>query len=467
MRQSGRDMRRARLAIPAAELGQIGLAAILDRADEILAGRRFAVMPVEIQIGALAEPLGPDHGQHHTDDLGALVVDGRGVEIRDFHIAVGPDGVRQRAAILGKLRGAQDAHILDPLDRLRSHMRAELLIAQHGEALFQAELEPVPAGDAIARPVVEIFMGDDAFDTVIIIVGRGVGIGQDIARVEDVEALVLHRAHVEIADGDDVEDVQVIFPAIGLLVPFHRIFQRGHGVAGALQIALAHENAQIDLAPAHGGEVIAIDDEIAGHEREQIAGFQMRIVPHGIMAAILGLAFLHQIAIGQQHGEGLGIALHPHGVARQHVGTVGMEGDAAETLRLALGAQHAIGGKQAHQLRVVRRIDVRGDRDMMRIGGQRQDQIAILHLPVVHLFTVHQHVQRRDPVALQAQRLAVGAVRIAAHVQPRMHLGGCQPEIEIQRDIGHQPCGRAVILPPDDGGRLGEGFLYVSHSGEM
>ena len=32
-------------------------------------------------------------------------------------IGVGPDRVRERAGILGELRRAQPAHILDPLDR--------------------------------------------------------------------------------------------------------------------------------------------------------------------------------------------------------------------------------------------------------------------------------------------------------------------------------------------------------------
>ena len=44
-------------------------------------------------------------------------------------------------------------------------------------------------------------------DAVEIPVGGGFRIRQHIFGVEDVEALVLHRAEVEIVDGDDVEHI--------------------------------------------------------------------------------------------------------------------------------------------------------------------------------------------------------------------------------------------------------------------
>jgi hypothetical protein len=41
---------------------------------------------------------------------------------------------------------------------------AELLVAEDRQAFFQAELEPVAAGDAVAGPVVEVLVADHAFD---------------------------------------------------------------------------------------------------------------------------------------------------------------------------------------------------------------------------------------------------------------------------------------------------------------
>src|SRR3546814_10840439 len=75
-----------------------------------------------------SETLGADHRRHHADDLGALVINGRGVEIADFLIAIRADRVRERPGILGELRGAQQADILDPLDRGRSHIGRKALV---------------------------------------------------------------------------------------------------------------------------------------------------------------------------------------------------------------------------------------------------------------------------------------------------------------------------------------------------
>src|SRR3546814_13884199 len=51
------DPRRARLSIPQAELGEVDARALLDRLDEILARRSLAVVALEIEVGAFAEPL--------------------------------------------------------------------------------------------------------------------------------------------------------------------------------------------------------------------------------------------------------------------------------------------------------------------------------------------------------------------------------------------------------------------------
>ena len=142
--------------------------------------------------------------------------------------------MRQRAGVLGELRRAQRAHVGDALDRARALVGGEFLIAEDGQAFLQAELEPVAAGDAVAGPVVEIFVRDDRLDVGVVGVGRGLGQGEHVLVVEDVEALVLHRAHVEVGHGDDVEHVEVVFAAEGLLVPAHRALQRVHRIARAL-----------------------------------------------------------------------------------------------------------------------------------------------------------------------------------------------------------------------------------------
>src|SRR5690606_40050320 len=70
-------------------------------------------------------------------------------------------------------------------------------------------------------PYTTLFRSNDALDGVVIGVGGRVGPGKDQLVVEDIEALVLHRAEIEIADGDDVEHIQIIFTAEAAFVPGH------------------------------------------------------------------------------------------------------------------------------------------------------------------------------------------------------------------------------------------------------
>ena len=109
----------------------------------------------------------------------------------------------------------------------------EALVAEDRQALLQAQLEPVAAGDPVAGPVVEILVGDDALDALVVHVGGGRRVGQQERGVEDVQPLVLHGPEVEVAHGDDHEQVEVVLAAEGLLVPLHRALQRVHGVGGA------------------------------------------------------------------------------------------------------------------------------------------------------------------------------------------------------------------------------------------
>ena len=92
-------------------------------------------------------------------------------------------------------------------------------------------------------------MGNHRLDTLVIAIRRGFGRGQNKLVVENIEALVFHRAHVEIGDGDNVENVEIIFAAVGCLVPAHRAFQRIHGVAGQRLAAMLDINAKRHPSP--------------------------------------------------------------------------------------------------------------------------------------------------------------------------------------------------------------------------
>ncbi len=225
------------------------------------------------------KPVRPEQGVDHADDLGALVVDRRRVEIVDPQIGVGLHRVGQRAGILGELRGAQRAYVADAAHRRAALVGREQLIAKHRQPLLQRQLEPVAAGHPVAGPVVEILVRDDRLDVLVIGVGRGFGLGQHIARVEDVEPLVLHRPHVEVADGDDVEHVEIVFEAEHLLVPAHRFFQRGHRVAAFVLVAAADPDREPHVAARSGREAVLDRDQVAGDEREQVGRLRVRIDP--------------------------------------------------------------------------------------------------------------------------------------------------------------------------------------------
>ena len=80
--------------------------------------------------------------------------------------------------VLRELAGAEDADVLDPLDRAAVHVGAELLIPEHRETLLEGQLEPVPAGHAVTGPVVEVLMANHTLDTRVITIRGSLGGGQ-------------------------------------------------------------------------------------------------------------------------------------------------------------------------------------------------------------------------------------------------------------------------------------------------
>ena len=53
----------------------------------------------------------------------------------------------------------------------------------------------------------KILVSDHRFDALITKVSSDIGVRQYAGGIEDIEALVLHRTHVEVINGDDVEEV--------------------------------------------------------------------------------------------------------------------------------------------------------------------------------------------------------------------------------------------------------------------
>ena len=220
----------------------------------------------------------------HPHHFRAFFVHGQGIEIVHLHIAGGADGVRHRAGVFGELVLAQHFHVFNAAHGAAGSIARKFLVAEHGQPFFERKLEPVAAGNAVTRPVVEIFVADDAFHTFKIGVGGGALVCQHIFGVEDVQAFVFHRAHIEIAHGHDHENIQIVFQPEAFFVPLHRVFQRFDGERGFVGIFGARVKRNRHVAPAAGFKSVAPHRQIARHQCKQISGLGKRVVPHGKMA---------------------------------------------------------------------------------------------------------------------------------------------------------------------------------------
>ncbi len=394
-----RDPWRAGLRVPALEeieprcqcAAGVGIG---DGLREIIAGHGLAVVALEVQVHAAAEALAADQRGHHAHDLGPFFIDGGGVEVVDLDIGVGAHRVRHRAGVFRELQRAQALHVADAADGARArnagHVHREFLVAEDREALLERELEPVAAGDAVAGPVVEVLVADDGFDAVVVAVGGRGGAGQHVLRVEDVEALVLHRAHVEVADGDDHEALQVERQAEAVLVPDDRSDERSHRVFGLVDVVAVGIDLEPVLLACPRLDLLAAHREIAGDECEQVARFGERVVPLGEVAPVVQRAFFDQVAVGQQHRVLRLVGAQRDAEHRHHVGPVEEVGDAAESLRLALREQARARGVQARELLVlVGRAGVAQlEREAVGLGWVVDDQGAVVTVAERHALAV-------------------------------------------------------------------------------
>ncbi len=356
-------------------------------------------------------------------------------------------GMGERPGILAELGGAQGAHVGDALHRGRALVHREFLVAIDRQPFLQRQLEPVAAGHPVAGPVVEILVGDDGFDALVVGIGGRLGARQHVFGVEDVQPLVLHRPHVEIRHGGDVEHVEVVFQAEHLLVPRHRGLERAHGVIAAVLVALADPDRQRDLAARFRDETIVQGDQIAGDQGEQVAGLGMRVGPDDAVAPVgqgLGRA---GIAVRQHDRAGGGIGGEGDGEAGHHVGAVGEPGDAAEALGLALGEEGAVREVEAGELGVGCGVDDGLDLEHAGLGRFVDHQGVALQPPAVGAEGRAVERDRADGLAGAVEPQGGGGVGVlvAAQREAGAHHGGVRVEVEREVHRVDQPGGRAVV----------------------
>ena len=415
-----RQVRRAGLRIPALEVGQIAARGRFHGGDKVIAGHRLAIVAREVEVAAGAKTRRAEQGLQHAHHLGAFLVHGEGVEVRDLDKRSGPHRVRHGAGIFGELQGAHHVGVFNALQGARAPVRGELGVAKHRKAFFQTELKPVAAGDPVARPVVEILVGHDRFDAPIAGVRRGVRVGQHTGGIEDIEAFVFHGPHIEIIHRHDMEHVEVVLATEALFVPAHSVFQRRQGVAALGHIPGLDQHTQAHLAAAAGGEAILDGGEIAGDQSEQIAGLGEGIFPHRSMPASAQRLAGEQIAVAQQYRAAGKIGVDGDAIDRHHVGTIGEPGDFAKTLGLALRAEQPSRAVQPLQRGVVLGADA--DPGFERAAGGRGRDTQTLGL---------------DGVGVGGQRGAV-----------ETHFEGVEFDpVKFQGGLGRRPCGALEVQP--------------------
>ena len=458
--------RGARLGVPAAELTEVGTRRVLHRGHEVVGGDRLTVVAREVEVHPLPEPARTEQGVHHADDFGALEVHRRGVEVVDGLVRARAHGVGVGAGILLELVVADEARVADALDRGRAHRGRELLVPEHGQTLLQAELEPVAAGHPVAGPVVEVLVADDRLDVRVVGIGGALGIGEDVAGVEDVEALVLHRPHVEVVHRHDHEEVEVVLEPVLLLVPAHRLLERGHRVPAAPDVVGLRVDAQRNVAARPGGVRALQAGEVACDQGEQVGRFGEGIFPAYPVPAVLRLAARDRIAVGEQHREVGAVGTERGGEAREHVRPIGVEGDAPEVLRLALGAEDAVRCVEPLVPGVALREDPRPY--SQREGSAGAGRPLAAALPVEEGGGKDESAVLVEAVLVRGERAAfeghlhelqLGAVEDEWRVGRRV---GCapqrqrrgderfrRPELDVEVHPVHQEGRRPVVLEPD------------------
>ena len=119
----------------------------------------------------------------------------------------------------------------------------------------------------------EILVGDDRLDSLKACVSGRLWVREHARGVENIEALILHRPHVETIHRYDHEDVEVVLAAIGFFIPPHRGLKAFHCKIDFVDVVCLGENLKRDLAPARCRKGVLNELEIAGYQRVQIGRF--------------------------------------------------------------------------------------------------------------------------------------------------------------------------------------------------
>src|SRR5699024_10561077 len=98
--------------------------------------------------------------------------------------------MRQRPLVLGELHCLQQLNIFYSFNRCIVLVLTKMLLAEHCQTLFEAQLKPISQGNAVARPVMEIFMPNHGFHALKTLVSGGVWMSQDTGGIKNIKPFV-------------------------------------------------------------------------------------------------------------------------------------------------------------------------------------------------------------------------------------------------------------------------------------
>ena len=112
----------------------------------------------------------------------------------------------------------------------------------------------------------EIFMSDNGFNGFKILIGGAFFAGQHARGIKDIKAFVFHGAEIEMINGDNHENIKIIFATKNLFIPFHGTLEGIKGIVHLVDIMGLHKNFKGDITARLGGELVLFMGEITGHQ---------------------------------------------------------------------------------------------------------------------------------------------------------------------------------------------------------
>src|SRR5690554_6500413 len=276
--------------------------------DEIVAGDRLTVVAPEVLLQPFTKAITAEQRVLHTNDFGAFLVNGGGIEVGYLLIAFGADRMSHRPAVLGKLSEPQCRYVVDTLHgactRSRralkaagQHISGKFLISEYRQAFFQGEMEPVAASNPVTCPIMEVFVSYDClYGAVGSVAGRR-RVCKHVGGIEDIQALVFHRAHIEVARGHNHETVQVELQPIALFIPTEGTQEAVHGPLSTVFCSVVAIDLEQYLAAAACAYALLTAREVSCHNGKKVAGLGMRVLPDRLVPTIFEMPRGNQVAV--------------------------------------------------------------------------------------------------------------------------------------------------------------------------